>query len=159
MKEGRLRNGDWVTPSLKYARMHGEHRLEGKYRIIEAEVPAGELCFDGNDIREWGYDNGSSYRYRNVKNNRKLDDLVTRDDDGNVIPPSKRFNFRKADERYQKAEDAKDKAGRREEVLRDAVVDRLRAAGLDVSMDAEEGQRVLDEVNGRARMSAKKKST
>ena len=40
----------------------------------------------------------------------------------------------------------------REAVLRDAVVDRLRAAGLDVSMDSEWGQRVLDEANGEARM-------
>lgn len=43
VKEGKLRNGDWVTPSKKYAEMHGDNRLEGKYRIIEDEVPANQL--------------------------------------------------------------------------------------------------------------------
>ena len=146
VKEGKLRNGDWVTPSRKYAEMHGENHLGGKYRIIEDEVSAKELWWDGEDVNEWGYDNGKSYRYKNVENNRKLSDLVTRDDKGEVIPPSKRFNSRKADERYQKAEDAKE-ASEREKTLRDAVVETMKSAGLDVSMDAEEGQRVLDEVN------------
>ena len=156
VKEGKLRNGDWVTPSRKYAEMHGENHLGGKYRIIEDEVPAKELWWDGNDVNEWGYDNGKSYKYKNAKNNRKSNDLVTRDDKGEVIPPSKRFNSRKADERYQKAEDAKN-ASKREQALRDAVVETMKSAGLDVSMDAEEGQRVLDEVNGEVRMSAKKR--
>lgn len=148
VKEGKLRNGDWVTPSRKYAEMHGEHRLDGKYRIMEDEVPASELWFDGNDIREWGYDNGKSYRYKNVKNNRKLNDLVTRDDKGNVIPPSKRFNQRKADERYQRGVGGV-KPSKAEVALRDAVIDRLRENGMDVIADEAEGQRVLDEVNGR----------
>ena len=154
VKEGKLRNGDWVTPSRRYAEMHGNNRLDGKYRIIEDEVPAKELWWDSNDVNEWGYDNGKSYKYKNAKNNRKSNDLVTRDDKGEVIPPSKRFNSRKADERYQKAEDAKN-ASKREQALRDAVVDTLRDAGIEVSMDAEEGQRVLDESNGKARMQAK----
>ena len=100
VKEGKLRNGDWVTPSKAYAEMHGDNRLEGKYRLIEDEVPASELWWDGNDVNEWGYDNGKHYQYKNARNNRKLNDLVTRDDKGKVIPPSKRFNSRKADERY-----------------------------------------------------------
>lgn len=148
VKEGKLRNGDWVTPSRKYAEMHGEHRLDGKYRIMEDEVPASELWFDGNDIREWGYDNGKSYRYKNVKNNRKLNDLVTRDDKGNVIPPSKRFNQRKADERYQRGVGGV-KPSKAEVALRDVVIDRLRENGMDVIADEVEGQRVLDEANGR----------
>lgn len=100
VKEGKLRNGDWVTPSKKYAELHGDNRLEGKYRIIEDEVPVNALWWDSNDVNEWGYDNGKDYRYKNVKNNRKLNDLVTRDDNGNVIPPSKRFNSRKSDVRF-----------------------------------------------------------
>lgn len=92
VKEGKLRNGDWVTPSKKYAEMHGNSRLEGKYRIIEDEVPAEHLWWDANDANEFGYDDGKIYRYKNAKNNRKLNDLVTRDDKGNIIPPSKRFN-------------------------------------------------------------------
>ena len=144
VKEGKLRNGDWVTPSKRYAELHGDNRLEGKYRIIEDEVPAGDLWWDSNDVNEWGYDNGKSYRYKNVKNNRKLNDLVTRDDKGNIIPPSKRFNSRKADERYQRGKGAVP-ATKEEAILRDAVIDRMRENGMDVITNEEEGQRVLDE--------------
>ena len=100
VKEGKLRNGDWVTPSKKYAEMHGTNRLEGKYRIIEDEVPATQLWWDGNDANEFGFDDGKEYKYKNTKNNRKLNDLVTYDDEGDVIPPSKRFNSRKQDIRF-----------------------------------------------------------
>ena len=100
VKEGKLRNGDWVTPSKKYAEMHGANRLEGKYRIIEDEVPANQLWWDGNDANEFGFDDGKEYKYKNAKNNRKLNDLVTYDDEGDVIPPSKRFNSRKSDIRF-----------------------------------------------------------
>lgn len=143
VKEGKLRNGDWVTPSKDYAKMHGEHRLEGKYRIIEDEVSVNELWWDGNDSREWGFDNGKGYKYKNVKNNRKSDDLVTRDDKGNVIPPSKRFNQRKADERYQKA-GTHLTPNSAEVALRDAIADLMRKSGLEV-LNTKEGQRVLDE--------------
>lgn len=100
VKEGKLRNGDWVTPSKKYADIHGNNRLEGKYRIIEDEVPANQLWWDGNDANEFGFDDGKAYKYKNAKNNRKLNDLVTYDDNGDVIPPSKRFNSRKQDVRF-----------------------------------------------------------
>lgn len=102
VKEGKLRNGDWVTPSKKYAEMHGTNRLEGKYRIIEDEVPATQLWWDGNDANEFGFDDGKAYKYKNAKNNRKLNDLVTYDDEGDVIPPSKRFNSRKQDIRFHR---------------------------------------------------------
>ena len=102
VKEGKLRNGDWVTPSKKYADIHGNNRLEGKYRIIEDEVPANQLWWDGNDANEFGFDDGKAYKYKNAKNNRKLNDLVTYDDEGDVIPPSKRFNSRKQDVRFHR---------------------------------------------------------
>ena len=102
VKEGKLRNGDWVTPSKKYADIHGNNRLEGKYRIIEDEVPATQLWWDGNDANEFGFDDGKEYKYKNAKNNRKLNDLVTYDDEGDVIPPSKRFNSRKQDIRFHR---------------------------------------------------------
>lgn len=105
VKEGKLRNGDWVTPSKKYAEMHGDNRLEGKYRIIEDEVPANQLWWDGNDANEFGFDDGREYRYKNAKNNRKLNDLITYDNNGNVIPPSKRFNSRKNDIRFSLKEE------------------------------------------------------
>jgi site-specific DNA-cytosine methylase len=101
VKEGKLRNGDWVTPSRAYAKMHGEHRLEGDYRIIEDEVPVNELWWDGNDSREWGFDDGKGYKYKNVENSRKLNDLVTRDDNGEIIAPSKRFDENVEDVRFR----------------------------------------------------------
>lgn len=108
VKEGKLRNGDWVTPSRKYADIHGNNRLEGKYRIIEDEVPATQLWWDGNDANEFGFDDGKAYKYKNAKNNRKLNDLVTYDDKGDVIPPSKRFNSRKQDIRFHRVTEPKE---------------------------------------------------
>ena len=107
VKEGKLRNGDWVTPSKKYAEMHGTNRLDGKYRIIEDEVPATQLWWDGNDANEFGFDDGKEYKYKNAKNNRKLNDLVTYDDEGDVIPPSHRFNSRKQDVRFHRVTEVK----------------------------------------------------
>lgn len=101
LKEGKVRNGDWVSLSESYVKVHGEHALNGNYRIMKEEVSAENLYWDGNDINEWGYDDRSDYRYKNTKNNRKLNDLITRNDKGNVIPPSKRFYARKADVRYR----------------------------------------------------------
>lgn len=94
-------DGQWVTPSRYYARLHGEHRFDGKYRIIEQSVPVTELWWDGNDANEWGFDDGRHSVYKNVPNNRKLTDAVTYDDDGNVIPLSKRFTQNNPDIRYQ----------------------------------------------------------
>ena len=105
VEEESLRNGDWVTPSKAYAKVHGESRLDGDYRIIEQKVPANELWWDGNDIREWGFDNGKDYAYKNTENSRKLNDLITRDDQGNVILPSQRFNDRVEDERFRNDEE------------------------------------------------------
>ena len=105
VKEGKLRNGDWVTPSRAYAKMHGEHRLGGDYRIIEDEVPVNELWWDGNDSREWGFDDGKGYKYKNVENSRKLNDLVTRDDNGEIIAPSKRYDENVEDVRYRTSEE------------------------------------------------------
>lgn len=101
VKENSFRNGDWVTPSLQYAKdnaaVHGWGR---KYRIIEQEVPVDDIWWDNNDINEWGYDDGKGYAYKNTRNNRKLME-PTYDDKGNLIPLSKRFNDRNADIRFQ----------------------------------------------------------
>lgn len=93
-------------------------------RVIEEEVSVDDIWWNGDDINEWGFDDGKGYAYKNVRNNRKLDDLITRDDNGNVIAPSERFNSRKSDVRFRESEDVYD-AGRRslEETL--AGFDRL----------------------------------
>lgn len=162
VKEGSFRNGDWVTPSRAYAVENAKvHGWGDNFNIIEQKVPVDEIWWDGNDIAEWGYGreedyaNDTDFAYKNTKNNRKLLDAVTYDDKGNVIPLSQRFNSRKSDERYQKGNSAL-KPTRQEEVLRDAVIDKLREGGMDVITDVEEGQRVIEMENG-VRMSAKKK--
>ena len=135
VKEGKLRNGDWVTPSKKYAEMHGTNRLDGKYRIIEDEVPATQLWWDGNDANEFGFDDGKEYKYKNAKNNRKLNDLVTYDDKGDVIPPSKRFNSRKSDIRFMFAgEKGAAEADKAEEQT-------IRMDNLDVAKQMEEAKK------------------
>ena len=135
VKEGKLRNGDWVTPSKKYAEMHGTNRLDGKYRIIEDEVPATQLWWDGNDANEFGFDDGKEYKYKNAKNNRKLNDLVTYDDEGDVIPPSKRFNSRKSDIRFMFAgEKGTAEADKAEEQT-------IRMDNLDVAKQMEEAKK------------------
>ena len=101
LKEGSVRNGDWVTLSEAYAKQHGRHALNGDYRIMKENVPAANLYWDGNDINEWGYDDKRDYKYKDTRNNRKLNDLIVRDGKGAIIPLSKRFNTRKKDVRFQ----------------------------------------------------------
>ncbi len=100
VKEGSFRNGDWVTPSRAYAGLEGAN-IPGGYRIIQGEVPLENLWWDGNSIAEIGYDDGKTYAYKNTKNNRKRLDLIVYDEDGNIVPPSKRFKPRKAETFYQ----------------------------------------------------------
>ncbi len=47
---------DWVTINKKYAQMHGEGPLRGKYKIISKTVRAGDLFTNGDSIHEWGWD-------------------------------------------------------------------------------------------------------
>ena len=162
VKEGKFRNGDWVTPSRAYAVDNAKvHGWGNDYNIIEQKVPVDEVWFDGNDIAEWGYGREEDYikdtdfAYKNTKNNRKLLDVVTYDDNGNIIPLSQRFNSRKADERYQRGVDGV-KPSKAEVTLRDAVIDKLRESGIEVL--GAEGQKVLDMANGKdVRLEAKRK--
>lgn len=100
IKEDSFRNGDWITPSREYAEQHIELQDWDSGRIIEQEVSVDDIWWNGDDINEWGYDDSRNYAYQNTKNNRKLLDAVTYDDEGNVIPLSKRFNKRSGDIRY-----------------------------------------------------------
>ena len=107
VKEGSFRNGDWVTPSRAYAVDNAKlHGWGDDYNIIEQKVPVDDVWFDGNDITEWGYGreedyiNDTDFAYKNSKNNKKLLDVVTYDDNGNVIPLSQRFNEKNKDVRF-----------------------------------------------------------
>lgn len=51
-----IRTGDWVTPSLDYAREHGSGNTEhDDWPVLKATVPAKHLFTHGDDIREFGY--------------------------------------------------------------------------------------------------------
>ena len=164
VKEREFRNGDWITPSRLYAldnaEIHegyeGENQegWNGGYRIIEQEVPIEDVWWDGNDVNEWGYDNGEAEAYRNTENNRKTFS-VTYDSEGNLIPLSKRFDETNSDARYSKGEEqraaneaALDGVSPEQIELRDGLVDIMREAGMDVSVSDSEGQRVLDMARG-----------
>lgn len=117
VKEGSFRNGDWVTPSRAYAVDNAKlHGWGDDYNIIEQKVPVDDVWFDGNDIAEWGYGreedyiNDTDFAYKNSKNNKKLLDAVTYDDNGNVIPLSQRFNEKNKDVRFS-LKDGKTLAG------------------------------------------------
>ena len=160
VKEGSFRNGDWVTPSYSYAVDNASvHGWGDNYRIIEQKVSVDEIWWDGNDIAEWGYGNeqdyvqDKDYAYKNTKNNRKSLDAVTYDNDGNIIPLSKRFNDALADVRYQRSGQTVSPA-KMEAELRDTLIGKLRSAGIDVITDVDEGQRVLDSFNKDARNQA-----
>lgn len=160
VKEGSFRNGDWVTPSYGYAVDNANvHGWGDNYRIIEQKVSVDEIWWDGNDIAEWGYGNeqdyvqDKDYAYKNTKNNRKSLDAVTYDNDGNIIPLSKRFNDALADVRYQRSGQTNSPA-KVEAELRETLIGKLRSAGIDVITDIDEGQRVLDTFNKDARHQA-----
>lgn len=160
VKEGSFRNGDWVTPSYGYAVDNANvHGWGDNYRIIEQKVSVDEIWWDGNDIAEWGYGNeqdyvqDKDYAYKNTKNNRKSLDAVTYDNDGNIIPLSKRFNEALADVRYQRSGQTNSPA-KVEAELRETLIGKLRSAGIDVITDIDEGQRVLDTFNKDARHQA-----
>ena len=74
----KLKNGDWITLSKSYAKVHGESNLEDNYKIISQKVPISEVWWDGNDIREWGYDNGQEQKpdlYLSIQNPKYQDKL------------------------------------------------------------------------------------
>ena len=115
VKEGSFRNGDRVTPSRAYAVDNAKlHGWGDDYNIIEQKVPVEDVWFDGKDIAEWGYGlekdyiNDTDFAYKNTKNNRKLLDAVTYDDNGEVIPLSQRFDPSKKDVRFHRVTDPKE---------------------------------------------------
>lgn len=114
IRDTSVRNGDWVAITKEYAQEHGERMFDDGFRIIENKVPARYLYGNGDSIHEYGYDNGQNEVYKNTKNNVKSAD-ITYDDDGNLVPFSKRYDEKNPDIRYSisRAQDS-DMVGRAE---------------------------------------------
>lgn len=100
VQETKLRNGDWITPSRKYAEVEGA-LINGGYRIISEKVSLSDVWWNGDSINEFGYDDGKSYAYKDTANNRKSAEIETKDANGNTIPISQRFDETNASELYQ----------------------------------------------------------
>jgi len=52
----KIEKGNWVTPNIAYAKLHGIGNLNNKYKIVRKTVRAKDLYTDGNSLSEWGYD-------------------------------------------------------------------------------------------------------
>ncbi|MDR1024856.1 MAG: hypothetical protein LBL56_03955, partial [Treponema sp.] len=113
VKEDSFRNGDWITPSKNNASLEGES-IPGGYRLVSQRVLLKNIWWDGNSINEFGFDDGENYTYKNTKNNRKLNDVIVRDYDGKIVPPSKRFNYRAHEIFFQTYEELLEDAARYE---------------------------------------------
>lgn len=79
-------DSEWVYFSKNQADAHGMNRLGGDYKVISKEVNAKDVFWDGNDIREWGYDSGSG-NVRKTKPDR-LEELrnIWKQANGDVKP-------------------------------------------------------------------------
>jgi len=141
VKESEIRNGDWITLTRDYAMEHGKSHINGSFRIISQLVNAKHVFTDANSIQEYGYDDGKNYAYQNTKNNRKLFDAVVHDDEGKVIPLSKRFDKKNYDARYslrgsevEITDETVGYSSGQYEMIMTAVVDGIKAGFIEYSV-------------------------
>jgi len=59
-----INQGDWVTISRGYAKLHGKSTFAGEYKILSARAKAKHLFTDGNSWLEWGYYPGMGHRQK-----------------------------------------------------------------------------------------------
>lgn len=50
-----INDGDWITLSKEYAKMHNESQLDNKGKVLEMKVKAKDIQFAGDALEEWGY--------------------------------------------------------------------------------------------------------
>ena len=105
-------------------------------------------------------------RYMNVSDERReecfeLEDLIKERKKQQADTTEEKSQEGQADGAmlyHKEADGAADAVTSEEAALRDALMGKLQEAGIEVVTDAQEGQRVLDEANGDARMQAKKRA-
>ncbi|MDD7046169.1 MAG: DEAD/DEAH box helicase family protein [Prevotella sp.] len=137
-----------------------EHRPDKykSYAIVDMDSPnSTPEYFEKKSLGDFWRRYYNRLRWGNYKL-FNLDKTFDENVNGLKGPFPDEFDTRPVDvKEREKAEKAAVEAQHREIVLRDEVVATLKNNGLDVSMNTEEGQRMIDEVNGRVRMSAKKR--
>ena len=151
-----IMQGDWVALSRTYCDDLGKEKYgEGGYHIIQSEVPIKYLWQGDEDMREFGYDDGRKDVEKNVPNNRKLLE-ITYDDNGKLIPLSKRFDIAASDIRYQfigendeENSNTADSLGKKVEELFDGAVNGT-FSGKPVSVGrlSPEGKAFLERLSG-----------
>ena len=70
--ENSINNGDWITLSLSYAKIHGDARYTGNYHILQKKVPIDHVWWDGQNLGEFGYDNRPVLKLEKVSLNEKI---------------------------------------------------------------------------------------
>lgn len=93
-------NGDWVSITRGYAQTHGESHIQGDFKILEMDVPAKHLYTDANSLQEWGFDNGLPMLRSELRGDQRSGELVVHDDNGDIVPLSRRFSSTAADVQY-----------------------------------------------------------
>ena len=127
-----------------------EHRPDNYkgYAIVDMDSPnSSPEYFEKKSLGDFWRRYYNKLRWGNYKL-FNLDKTFDENVDGLKGPFPDEFDTRPVDvKEKEKAEKAAAEAQHREIVLRDAVVDTLKNNGMDVSMNTEEGQRVIDEEN------------
>lgn len=148
VNRGGYYNGWWNVDAQGYA---------DAVRTVVEDIRSGKMAGDaeyGNQRMPVNPEKMiAAARKKRIHGNVPLVDVYDRS--GNVLPSGgKRASVRK-----QKGAASGRELTDGERSLRDALVEKLRGAGIEVIADAEEGQRVLDEENGGGvRMQAKKRA-
>ena len=151
-----IMQGDWVALSRTYCDDLGREKYgEGGYHIIQSEAPIKYLWQGDEDMREFGYDDGQRDVEKNVSNNRKLLE-ITYDDNGKLIPLSKRFDIAASDIRYQfigendeENSNTADSLGKKvEELFNGAVNGTFSGKPVSVGRLSPEGKAFLERLSG-----------
>jgi hypothetical protein len=87
-----IQPGAWVTTVRPYAVAHGKAALNGEYRVQSKRVRAKDIFTAGDSWLEWGYHPQPQGTWQKP---------IVRDDAGNAITLSQRFNKQSVNARYQ----------------------------------------------------------
>jgi len=82
----KISDGEWVYFVKEQAKEHGANRLNGNYKILEQKASIDDVWWDGNDIREWGFDSGKSPIKTTTHSKSQLTDIWNKAQEGKTDP-------------------------------------------------------------------------